>query len=45
MLSVINSVVDYNTWVTQNANEGYEEIQLNISFEMSKQIVDGHHFI
>ena len=36
MLSVINSVVDYNTWVTQNANEGYEEIQLNISFEMSK---------
>ena len=31
MLSVINSVVDYNTWVTQNANEGYEEIQLNIS--------------
>ena len=34
MLSVINSVVDYNTWVTQNANEGYEEIQLNISFEM-----------
>ena len=36
MLSVINSVVDYNTWVAQNANEGYEEIQLNISFEMSK---------
>ena len=37
MLSVINSVVDYNTWVTQNANEGYEEIQLNISFEMSEK--------
>ena len=34
MLSVINSVVDYNTWVAQNANEGYEEIQLNISFEI-----------
>lgn len=33
MLSVINLVVDYNTWVDNNASEGYNKIDLNISFE------------
>lgn len=33
MLSVINMVVDYNEWVKQNPNQGYEEIDLNISFK------------
>lgn len=33
MLSVINMVVDYNEWVKQNPNQGYEEIVLNISFK------------
>lgn len=33
MLSVINMVVDYNNWVKENANQGYEEIVLKISFK------------
>lgn len=33
MLSVINMVVDYNEWVNENPNNGYEKITLKISFE------------
>ena len=33
MLSVINMVVDYNNWVDENPNQGYQKIKLNISFE------------
>lgn len=36
MLSVINSVVDYNNWVKENANEGYSEIQLTVNFDIAK---------
>ena len=33
MLSVINLVVDYNNWIDENPNQGYQKIKLNISFE------------
>ena len=36
MLSVINMVVDYNEWVKQNPNQGYEEIDLNVRLEKDK---------
>ena len=36
MLSVINLVVDYNNWVNENSGEGYNPIQLNITFGIEK---------
>ena len=41
MLSVINMVEDYNEWVKQNSNEGYNEITLNVVFKNSNNLSNG----
>ena len=41
MLSVINMVEDYNEWVKQNPNEGYNEITLNVVFKNSNNLSNG----